>query len=293
MAAAGAGSGTRKHVLEIYCGSGLGVYLMKPVNKGLEIFGRGDIVSPKGKDRVGIHSGVIGHGTLHTVVGDGDHTFRPFEPNMDYEQPHVTNPYFDFLRVYENHPMISELVKKYDDGSSANPENATSFIDEVKSMTWEESNGVKPGGSYWLAPSKRNLLRLISPKVLNRVNAIKKKSRGSRSSSRGKRSSRSSSRGSRGSRGSSRGSRSSSRGRDRSRSSSSGRDNGAAAEISDRPGSNVGSPRSPFRERRLSDSGGSDDNPQDGGSRRRRRPSRKYKKSKRVLRRKSRSTRRR
>jgi hypothetical protein len=247
---------------------------MKPVNKGLEIFGRGDIVSPKGKDRVGIHSGVIGHGTLHTVVGDADHTSNTFTPNMDYEQPHVTNPYFDFLRVYENHPMISELVKKYNDGSSADQDNANHFIDEVKSMTWEESNEVKPGGSYWLTPSERNSLSDISGRVFNRVKAILKKSKSSKRSS-------------------SRGSRSSSRGSDRSRSSSSGRDNGAAAEISDRPGSNVGSPRSPFRDRRLSDSGGSDDNPQDGGSRRRRRPSRKYKKSKRVLRRKSRSTRRR
>ena len=210
-----------------------------------------DIRQPEGKDRVKIHSDIIAYGILFPVLGDSDHTFPEVMPTEStYEMPHVTNDNFQFVKVYDNHPMIGELISKYKAKGQVESSDEQTKLEEyckrIKESTFAESREFKSSGRYWSAPSKRNDLSKISVAVDKRVKKILREM---------------------------------------------GDPNNQLIllfEVGAKRREVVADQATPSSE--FEAGGGAE---VEGGSRRRRRPSRKYKKSKRVLRRKSRSTRRR
>ena len=177
MAAAGAGA--RTHVLEIYTQNGLAPYCMKPVNNGKQIFGGMDIRQPEVKDRVKIHSDMVALGILFPVLGDSDYEYLEVMPPVrTHEMPHVTNDNFQFVKVYDNHPKIEDLISKYQaqsqGESTVEQTKLEEYCKEIKAMTYAESSQVKSSGRYWSAPGKRNDLRKISMPVHTRVERILK-----------------------------------------------------------------------------------------------------------------------
>jgi hypothetical protein len=236
---AAAGVEERQPVLEIYTDAGLGRYVMKPVNKGVALFESSDIKAPASTKRVELHVNVIGHGTLY-----------PFEgPDGTFSMPKMSNPYFQMIMVYENHPKLQNLIEAYREGTI--PEGGVGFCDIVKGYIDK-----RPGTS--VADVNKTILDsldAISVKVKRMVASIRQKAKAEISKTT------------------------------------------AASEAVDPPTAASAARGEPTGY----DSGNDSDDIHDvlgsrwSGSRRRRRrrPSRKYKKSKRVLRRKSRSTRRR
>jgi hypothetical protein len=73
---AAAGEEGRKPVLEIYCQAGLAPYCMKPVNNGIEKFKGNDIRQPDGSVRVKMHADIIAHGILWPVLGDPEFVYK-------------------------------------------------------------------------------------------------------------------------------------------------------------------------------------------------------------------------
>ena len=265
MAAAEAGGGPaqagqpRQPVLEIYTREGLAPYCMKPVNDGTTMFKGSDIMQPDGSVRVKIHSDIIAHGILWPVLGDPDIEFKQgtsdntIPPDRTYSSPHVTNDRFQYVMVYDNHPMLGYLISQYQKSKgnwTEKQKELETFCKEIRDMTYVESSEFKPDGQFWPTPEKRNNLSQLSPAVYKRVNLILRSAAAAAKDEMNK-------------------------------------------EVPEEDEMNKEVPEDQMTPSNSQGEVAAQTKP--GGSRRRRRhrPSRKYKKSKRVLRRKSRSTRRR
>ena len=182
MAAAEAGGGggpaqagqPRQPVLEIYTQNGLEPYIMKPVGDGIKMFESGEYKAPDRKYRVNLHSDLIAYGVLYPVLGDSDHEFIKMPRDRTITMPHVNNDNFQFMCVFDNHPMISELQKMYGESLKPEIEDPPAYCQRITKMTFAESIVLKEDGSYWSAPSKRNALSRISISVDRRVKRILK-----------------------------------------------------------------------------------------------------------------------
>jgi hypothetical protein len=178
MSAAGGGPAQAgpQPVLEIYTQNGLEPYIMKPVGKGTEMFKSDTYKVPQGKDRVKLHSELIAYGALYPVLGDADFEFlseMPFDRSIT--MPHVNNDNFQFITVFENHKILRKLISTYAETTDVVVQSkAQAYCEDIKRMTYTESNVFKPDAPYWSAPRKRNVLRKISVSVANRVGRILK-----------------------------------------------------------------------------------------------------------------------
>jgi hypothetical protein len=161
------GGSEREPVLEIYTQRGLEPYIMKPVGKGKEMFGNMDLYkAPQGKDRVKLHSELIAHGVLHPVLGDPDFEFlkeMPFDRSIT--MPHLNNPYFQLIKVFDNHKILDKLKSIYAESTAPVQSRAQEYCEEIRGMTY------RPTRAIW-SPEKRNDLRKISVTVANRVGRI-------------------------------------------------------------------------------------------------------------------------
>jgi len=265
MAAAGGGpaQATPQPVLEIYTQNGLEPYFMKPVGKGTEMFESNTYKFPELRDRVKLHSDLIAYGVLHPVLGDpedllGEQYWSEMPCDRSYTMPHLNNPHFHFITVFENHKYLEQLKTAYARSTVAvDPNKADAYCKGIGKRTFAESDAKIQGGQPWVTPAKRHHLSMISVAVDRRVKRIMKAAAAAAAAA-------------------------------------------AADEINKelsadekidltfKPGDDDADVAETQRAAAVLRGDTAD---QGGGSRRR--PSRKYKKSKRVLRRKSRSTRRR
>jgi hypothetical protein len=160
------GGSEREPVLEIYTQNGLQPYIMKPVGKGIEMFQSDSYKAPEGKDRVKLHSDLIAYGVLHPVLGDPDFEFlkeMPFDRSIT--MPHLNNPYFQLIKVFDNHKILDRLKSTYAESTAEVQSEAQKYCEGIREMTY------RPTRAIW-SPEERNDLRKISVTVASRVRRI-------------------------------------------------------------------------------------------------------------------------
>jgi hypothetical protein len=166
MAAAGGGGPRPQPVLEIYTQNGLEPYYMEPIGDGIHIFGT-ECRAPQGKYRVKLHSELIAFGVLHPVLGDPDFEFLKEMPvERSITMPHLNNDNFQFITVFDNHKMLERLKSIYAEKSAkVDSGDAMEYSERIRGMAYH------PFCRIW-APEKRNDLNKISVAVARRVNSI-------------------------------------------------------------------------------------------------------------------------
>jgi hypothetical protein len=185
MSAAGGGpaQATPQPVLEIYTQNGLEPYFMKPVGNGTDMFqsqSESIYKVPDLGDRVKLHSDLIAYGVLHPVLGDpGDKLGEQFWSEMpcdrSYTMPHLNNPHFQFIMVFDNHKYLEQLKTAYAKSAVAVDQNkADDYCKGIGKRTYAQSEANIQGGQPWVTPPKRHHLSMISVAVDRRVKRIMK-----------------------------------------------------------------------------------------------------------------------
>jgi hypothetical protein len=167
-------------VLEIYTQNGLQPYIMKPVGNGIHMFQSETCRVPELGDRVKLHSDLIAYGVLHPVLGDpGDKLGEQFWSEMpcdrSYTMPHLNNPHFQFIMVFDNHKYLEQLKTAYEKSAVAVDQNkADEYCKGIEKRTYAQSEANIQGGQPWVTPPKRHHLSMISVAVDRRVKRIMK-----------------------------------------------------------------------------------------------------------------------